>query len=278
MNDYDRIAKVVRYVSEHYVEQPNLDELARKAGWSRYHFHREFTKWMGITPKDFVQCLTLEKAKALMLGGESVLDAAIDVGLSGPSRLHDLCVTLEAATPGELKEGGRGLTLTYGQVATPFGLMVMARSDRGICHLAFQDDLEAGLETIKEAWPQSKLIRDDQSTAKAMADVFQCEINETCPLRIWVKGSAFQVRVWKALLQVPRGRLISYGSLAKRIEAPKAARAVGSAVAANPIAYLIPCHRVIRESGVLGNYRWQPERKRALLAWETANFSDGIFE
>jgi AraC family transcriptional regulator, regulatory protein of adaptative response / methylated-DNA-[protein]-cysteine methyltransferase len=273
VNDFERIARIIRYLDRYHLEQPSLGELAKFAGLSISHFYRLFTKWAGATPKDFLQCLTHKHARQLLKEGASVLNAAVDSGLSGPGRLHDLCVTVEAATPGEIKDGGQGLRITYGFGSTPFGECIIAETDRGICHLRFIDRIgrEAALTELKAEWPKAKLKRNDVGARAGATLMFALQHRDALPgqLRVLVKGSEFQLRVWQALVQVPLGKLVSYGQLADAIEAPGAARAVGTAVGANPIAWLIPCHRVIRETGVVGEYRWGRERKRALIAWES---------
>jgi len=274
MSDYERIARVIRYLDERHAEQPDLALLARYSGLSRFHFHRLFRAWAGITPKDFLQCLTLARAKELLHEGNSVLDVAFGSGLSGPGRLHDLCVSLEAASPGEMKSGGAGWTLTAGFAPSPFGTCLVGESPRGICHLSFVEpgDREARWASLHESWPQARLRRDDGSAARLAGRVFERSgrSRSRAPLRAIVRGTAFQVRVWRALLEVPPGALTSYGRLAAAIDAPSAARAVGTAVGQNPLAYLIPCHRVIRETGAIGGYRWGLARKRAILVWESS--------
>ena len=274
MNDYERIARVIRYLDEHHTLQPGLDELAETAELSPFHFHRLFSTWAGVTPKDFLQCLTLEHAKALLRDGQSVLTAALDAGLSGPGRLHDLCVSLEAVSPGELRSGGSGLNILFGFAATPFGDCLVGESERGICHLAFVDDErpDAALGELRHSWPEAHLRRSDRTAAGLASRIFERPGgNSKHPiLRAFVTGSMFQVRVWRALLRVPPGSLVTYGQLATAIGQPRAARAVGSAVGQNPVAYLIPCHRVIRETGIIGDYRWGRVRKRAMVAWEVS--------
>jgi AraC family transcriptional regulator, regulatory protein of adaptative response / methylated-DNA-[protein]-cysteine methyltransferase len=273
MSDYERIARVIRYLDAHHAEQPDLARLAAQAGLSVHHFHRLFSVWAGVTPKDFLRCLTLAHVKQRLREGESVLGAALAAGLSGPSRLHDLCVKFEAASPGEVKSSGRGWQLEFGFASSPFGECILAESPRGVCYLAFSEsgrrrEAEARLA---EAWPAAVRKRNDAAAVRLVDRVFRAapgDVHEP-PLRAMVSGSAFQVRVWQALLQVPVGSLVSYGGLAMAIGQPAAARAVGTAVAANRLAYLIPCHRVIRETGVVGEYRWGPLRKRALIAWES---------
>ena len=272
MNDYEKIAGVIRYLDRHHGAQPDLQTLAKHAGLSESHFHRLFSNWAGVTPKDFLQCLTLARAKDLLRRGKSVLNAALDAGLSGPGRLHDLCVTLEAASPGELKSGGAGWTILFGFAETPFGKCLIAESPRGICHLSFGDDEKSAVAELKKEWPNAELKRDDAVVKKIAGEIFARNKNSPSQsLRALVRGTPFQVRVWRALLQIPPGSLTSYGRLAQAIGKPTASRAVGAAVGQNPLAYLIPCHRVIRETGVFGHYHWDPIRKRAMIAWENSS-------
>lgn len=277
MNDYERIALVIRYLDEHHTEQPDLATLAEYLGLSRFHFHRLFLNWAAITPKDFLQCLTLSHAKELLRQGKSVLDASLISGLSGPGRLHDLCVTLEAASPGELKSGGEGWTIMAGFADSPFGGCLVAESPRGICHLSFvaSQDGRAEWAELQEDWPRARLQRDDSAAARTAERIFARHSRPPSgpPLRAFAQGTPFQIRVWRALLQVPPGTLVNYGHLAAALGQPTAARAVGTAVGKNPLSYLIPCHRVIRATGVLGNYHWGQIRKRALVAWECATRS-----
>jgi len=272
MNDYERIARIIRYLDQHHVEQPDLDTLAKHVGLSRFHFHRLFSHWAGITPKEFLQCLTLAHVRQLLQQGQSVLDAALDAGFSGPGRLHDLCLTLEAATPGEIKSGGAAWTIQAGFAETPFGTCLVGQSPRGICHLSFvsSHNRPPAAAAIHKDWPRAKIQWKAAGLSRFVAPLFTRPHATTARpvLRAVVRGTAFQVRVWRALLEVPKGTLVSYGALAHAIGRPSAARAVGSAVGDNPLAYLIPCHRVIRETGVIGQYHWGPERKRAMIAWE----------
>ena len=266
MNEYECIARVIRYLDEHREDQPDLATLATHAELSMFHFHRLFSAWAGITPKDFLQCLTLSYARERLQEGNSVLNTSLDAGLSGPGRLHDLCVNLEAATPGEVKSGGTGLTITAGFAETPFGTGLVAETARGVCYLSFEDqDAWSHLEGL---WPNAHLIRDDEAALKLGQRIFEKGAGSHEPLRAYVKGTAFQVKVWQALLRIPSGKLVSYGGLGDCIGKPGAARAVGTAVGRNPIAYLIPCHRVIRETGAIGGYRWGTTRKKAIQVWE----------
>ena len=275
MNDYERIANVIRFLDRHHAEQPDLYQLATGAGLSPFHFHRLFSTWAGVTPKDFLQCLTLEHVKQLLIEGNNVFDTALDAGLSGPGRLHDLCVTLEAASPGEMKNGGAGMQIDYGFAETPFGEALIAETRRGICHLSFVDGngRNGARDFLTSEWPNAKLQRADRRAEELAGKIFaQPRQNQSVRrLRAFVRGTPFQVRVWRALLSVPTGSLTTYGRLAQAIGQSKAARAVGSAVGANPISFVIPCHRVIRETGALGNYGGGRIRKRAIVGWELSS-------
>lgn len=272
MNDYERVATVIRFLERHHTEQPDLAELADGVGLSQFHFHRLFSKWAGVTPKDFLQCLTLEHIKQRLRRGDTVLSAALDAGLSGPGRVHDLCVTLEAASPGEIKSGGAGLEIDYGFAETPFGQALIGEAPRGICHLSFVDDdgRIRARDLLASQWPKARLHRDDARAKRLVELIFTRAGRERPQLRGFVRGTPFQLTVWRALLRLPLGSLTTYGRLSAAIHRPTAARAVGSAVGANPIAFIIPCHRVIRETGALGEYHWDPIRKRAIVSWETA--------
>ncbi len=272
MDDYARMARMIDYLDEHFSEQPSLDALAEVAGLSPFHFHKLFTKWVGVTPKDFIQCLTLNHARSMLENGRSVFDAALDSGLSGAGRLHDLTVTLEAASPGEIKSGGSGLEITYGMAVTAFGECLIAQSPRGVCRICFVDDESRNLEIYKLAasWPNAQLVHDNRVVKDTAIRMLSDSSNrQPGNLRAWVCGTEFQLKIWKALLEIPLGNLVSYGQLARAIGNAGASRAVGSAVGANPVAVLIPCHRVIRETGVVKGYRWGTGRKRALIAWES---------
>jgi len=273
MNDYERVARIIRYLDENHLEQPDLADLAAHAGLSRYHLHRLFSRWAGVTPKDFLQSLTLAHAREGLRQGESVLDATFNTGLSSPGRLHDLCVTLAAATPGEIKAGGEGWVIEAGFTDSPFGWCCVGLGPRGVCHLAFVEngDRETAATALAGAWPRAHLHWHNAPARRIAAQIFKRTGEDSSPagLRAFVRGTPFQVRVWRALLAVPPGSVVSYGHLAAAVGQPNAARAVGTAVGANPLAFLIPCHRVIRETGVIGQYRWGHERKRLMLGWES---------
>lgn len=272
MKDYDRIAAAIRFIEENRHSHPDLSTIAGVVGLSAAHFHRLFTAWAGATPKDLLQCLTLGHAKRLLWEGESVLDAALDVGLSGPGRLHDLCVTLEAASPGEIKSRGAGLRIRAGVADSPFGHCLLGESPRGICHLSFFDDggRDPAIAEMQADWPLAEVVWDDGHAERLARRIF-ADAEPATPWRLFVRGSAFQLRVWRALLQVRPGTLVSYGKLAAAAGHPQASRATGSAVGSNAISYLIPCHRVIRETGICGHYRWGAVRKRSMLARETSH-------
>lgn len=272
--DYERIARAIGYLRRHAGDQPDLAAAARHVNLSEHHFQRVFTRWAGVSPKRFLQYLTVEHAKSRLVTAHGVLDAAGTVGLSGPGRLHDLFVTLEAMTPGEYKAGGAGLAIQYGVHETPFGRALIATTARGICGLQFIDDEKSGIEKLRCEWPGAELRPNPAATAPVAERLFGPIASRPGEaLALLVKGSNFQVKVWRALLDLPFGSLATYGSIATRIGGPSAARAVGTAVGANPVAWLIPCHRVIRESGALGGYRWGVERKEAMLGWEAARIS-----
>jgi AraC family transcriptional regulator of adaptative response/methylated-DNA-[protein]-cysteine methyltransferase len=270
--DYQRIAEAIEYLSRHTDEQPMLEDVAAKVGVSPFHFQRTFRRWAGITPKQFLQFLTLERAKQLLDERHSVLDVAFETGLSSPARVHDHFVTLEAVTPGEYKGRGAGLTIRYGVAPTIFGDAFIAQTERGICAFNFlENDLQQQTDDLREQWEAAEVVRDDASAGQVAQRAFDpaaADPNE--PLRVVARGTNFQIRVWRALLEIPFGEVRTYEQLATAIGDPKAARAVGNALGRNPVGYLIPCHRVILSTGAVGNYRWAPHRKRALLAWEAA--------
>lgn len=271
---YDRIAAAIAYLTRHADRQPELSEVARHAGLSPHHFQRTFRRWAGVSPKRFVQFLTIERAKPLLRGEASVLDATYEVGLSGPGRLHDLFVSVEAMTPGEYKALGDGLAIRWGVHASPFGRCLVGITDRGICHLAFGEREKKLAASLEAEWPAASLVRDATETGDIVRRLVapRGEGNGR-PLPLLLRGTNFQLKVWHALLRVPEGATVSYGDLARAVGRPKAVRAVGNAVGSNRIAWLIPCHRVLRSTGALGGYHWGEDRKRALLAWERARVS-----
>jgi len=269
-NDYKQMAGVINYLSQHYAEQPSLKKIASIANLSPHHFQRKFTSWVGVAPKSFMQYLTFDNAKEMLSKGNSVLKVTHELGLSSPSRVHDLCINIEAASPGEIKRQGEGLTIDYGFCFSPFGECLIAGSSRGIVKLSFVDSgsKEQTVNELLSDWPHAIIRHNDQLATRLREKIFNDEKIQTSPLGAYVNGSQFQLRVWSALLKTAPGELISYGQLAHDIGQPEAARAVGTAVGNNPLAYLIPCHRVIRGSGVIGHYRWGAGRKRIMIAYE----------
>jgi AraC family transcriptional regulator, regulatory protein of adaptative response / methylated-DNA-[protein]-cysteine methyltransferase len=265
--DFRRIARAIRFIDEHFTEQPHLATLASAVHLSEFHFNRLFRRWAGITPRQYLAFVTAQAARAALKDADSVLDAAHAVGLSGPGRLHDLVVTLDAVTPGELKQLGRGVQLTHGFSDTPFGRALLASTTRGLCHLAFVEPGEErqALHALESSWPRAQRSRDDEQAQTLATRIWSGAGGE--PLRLAVKGTNFQLKVWQALLELGSRGPTTYSELAQaaRVEG---ARAVGNAVGANPVAWLIPCHNVLRKDGSLGGYHWGPERKRAMLAWE----------
>ncbi len=271
-DDYLRIEQAILYLENHYKDQPGLEEVAANIGLSEYHFQRLFTRWAGVSPKRFLQFLTKEGAKDLLDQSENLLDTTHQVGLSSLGRLHDLFVTTEAVTPGEYKSRGAGVTIRYGIHPTPFGKCVIATTERGICHLSFVQTSEGeAIDQLVAEWQQARMIEDYRSTVPLIEPIFDLHHHLRKPLNIHLRGTNFQLKVWEALLQVPAGTVTTYEGIAARIGKPSATRAVGTAVGHNPIAVLIPCHRVIRKVGEFGNYRYGALRKKALLAREFMN-------
>jgi AraC family transcriptional regulator of adaptative response/methylated-DNA-[protein]-cysteine methyltransferase len=276
--DYERVERAIAFLSRSFRGQPSLEEAAATVGLSEFHFQRLFSRWVGISPKRFLQYLTKEYAKALLAGSRSVLDAAYAAGLSGPSRLHDLMLATEAVTPGELRNGGEDLRIAWGFHPSPFGRCMVGVTDRGVCALRFTRvpgtarSEEEALEWLRRSWPRASLEQDHERTREVATRIFSPPGSRLKPLHLYVRGTNFQIKVWEALLAIPAGRVSSYGDVARRLGSPRAARAIGGAVGANPVPYLIPCHRVIREGGESGNYGEGPLRKVAILGWEAAHF------
>ena len=271
--DYARIEAAILYLEAHFRDQPGLNDVAQEAGLSPHHFQRLFRRWAGISPKRFGQYLTLDYAKALLEASASILDATYDAGLSGPARLHDLFVTYEAMSPGAFKRGGEGVDIAWGVHPSPFGPCFVGQTERGICALGFADgDADAVRAEFEGRWPAARFREDAAAAQSIVARVFGERPAGGTPLRLAVAGTNFQLKVWEALLRIPPGRVTSYRALAQALGLPRSARAVGGAVAANPISYLIPCHRVIRGTGLISNYEWGPARKRVMLGWEAARF------
>ena len=274
MSDYERIAEAITFLISRVNSQPNLQEVAGHLHLSPFHFQRLFCRWAGVTPKRFLQVLTLERAKQLLRESKPLLEVSDTLGLSSGSRLYDHFVHLEAVTPGEYKMGGAGLSIEYGVHDTPFGKAFIALTPRGICHFSFLEcaKIDAHLTRLYKKWPQAMLHENHQTTRAVINAMFSGAKKLDRPISLYVSGTNFQISVWKALLQIAPARLASYSQVAAAIGHPGSARAVGRAVGANPVAFLIPCHRVIQQSGALGGYHWGTTRKHAIHAWESAAF------
>ena len=272
--DFKRIEKAIQFIEINFKSQPTLGQIARSANLSKYHFDRLFKRWAGISPIQFLQYITLDYTKQRLAESKSLLETSLDAGLSGPSRLHDLFVTFEAMTPGDFKKQGTGLQISYGFCDSPFGECLMAITQRGICYLGFVDSNGRAevLEQLFNTWPGSKFIENSTIVRPTIDTIFRIDPQKNSqPFHIQLKGTNFQINVWKALLSIPKGCVVSYQDIASYIGHPKAFRAVANAIAINPIAYLIPCHRVISKSGKIHQYRWGAYRKKALIGWEAAN-------
>lgn len=271
--DYARIEKAIRFLDAHYQDQPELDAVAREVGLSPYHFQRLFHRWAGVSPKRFLQFLTVDHARRLLTGNASVLDAALDAGLSGPSRLHDLFVAYDAVTPGEAKRQGAGLAIAYGFHPSPFGTCLVGATERGVCWLGFVtgEGRDGALARLHARWPRADLVEDGDATASLARRAFT-PTRADSPLPVHLSGTNFQLKVWEALLRIPPGSAVAYEDVARAIGNPGAVRAVGSAASRNPLAFLVPCHRVIRKTGPFDAYAWGSERKRAILGWEAARY------
>ncbi|MEE1675564.1 methylated-DNA--[protein]-cysteine S-methyltransferase [Agarivorans aestuarii] len=275
--EYQQISRAMAYLIEHQQQQPELKELASDLAMSESHLQRLFSQWAGVSPKRFLQFVTLQKAREQLLESRSVLETAYDVGLSSGARLYDLFVNIEAVTPGEAKTKGEGLTIHYGWGITPFGCAFIASTQRGICQLSFCEAEQqlVPLEELKQAWPKALCIHDDAAVRPLLSQIFNHSQAPKQALSLWLKGTNFQLQVWQALLKVPSGSLCSYQFLAQQVSSANATRAVASAVAKNPIAFIIPCHRVIRSSGALGGYRWGLDRKQLMMGREAVLAEQG---
>jgi AraC family transcriptional regulator of adaptative response/methylated-DNA-[protein]-cysteine methyltransferase len=271
MRDYDSVRRAIAFISERWRQQPTIEDMADAASLTPDELHHLFRRWAGLTPKAFMQALTLDHAKGLLKGSASVLDAALDSGLSGPGRLHDLFVTHEAMSPGEWKTGGAGMVITYGFYPSPFGTALVMATGRGLAGLAFADAGEesSALSDMKSRWPRATYVEDVAGTAGLAQRIFDTKLwRPDHPLRVVLIGTDFEVRVWEALLKIPMGRAVCYSDIANKLQTPKASRAVGAAVGKNPISFVVPCHRALGKSGALTGYHWGLTRKQAMLGWE----------
>jgi AraC family transcriptional regulator of adaptative response/methylated-DNA-[protein]-cysteine methyltransferase len=271
LRDYDSVRRAIAFISEHWRTQPTIEAMADSAGVTPDELHHLFRRWAGLTPKAFMQALTLDHAKGLLRDSASVLDAALDSGLSGPGRLHDLFVTHEAMSPGEWKNGGMGLTLRYGFHPSPFGTALLMATDRGLAGVAFADpgEEQAALRDMQRRWPNAVYVEDYLRTAPLAQRIFDKKLwRPDRPLRVVLIGTDFEVRVWQTLLKIPMGRAVSYSDIAHKIDSPKASRAVGAAIGKNPVSFVVPCHRALGKDGKLTGYHWGITRKQAMLGWE----------
>ncbi|HHQ4734883.1 bifunctional transcriptional activator/DNA repair enzyme AdaA [Aeromonas veronii] len=274
MSDYARIADAIRFIASQVERQPTLDEIAAHVHLSPFHFQRLFSRWAGVTPKRYLQVLTLERAKALLQESRPLMEVADTLGLSSGSRLYDHFVQLEAVTPGEYKQRGAGLVIDHGVHDTPFGQAFVALTPRGVCNFSFLDEKapEAPLTTLARSWPEARLQEAPSRTQNVINTMFDGSKAPDRPISLHVSGTNFQISVWRALLQIPPAKVVSYAQVASAVGNPKAARAVGLAVGANPVALMIPCHRVIQQNGKLGGYHWGETRKQAIHTWEAARY------
>jgi len=275
--NYERIAGAINYIKLNFKTQPNLDEVAEKVNLSPFYFQRLFTDWVGISPKKFLQYLSLEYAKGILKDKQATLfDTAYETGLSGTGRLHDLFINIEGMTPAEYKNGGKELSINYSFAESPFGNVIVASTAKGICYMAFADDHADALEQLKLHFPNAAYTQVLDLAQQDALHIFKKDWSQLPDIKLHLKGSSFQLKVWEALLKIPMGGLCSYGEISQNIQLPNAGRAVGSAVGANPVAFLIPCHRVIRSTGESGHYHWGSTRKSAMIGWEAAMVNNPV--
>lgn len=273
--DFERIKKAIAYFNEHYQSQPTLEEAAEHVHLSPYHFQRMFTNWAGVSPKQFLRYISITHAKRLLKeNSASLLDTTYALGLSSTSRLHDLFIDIEGMTPGEYKNGGETLSINYSFVESPFGEIIVASTTKGICYMAFVDEEHASFNALKKLYPNAQYRQYTDQIQQNALFIFTQDWSALDRIKLHIKGSDFQVKVWETLLTIPLGTLSTYAHIAKKINNPKACRAVGSAIGENPVAFLIPCHRVIKSTGVLGQYHWGSDRKAAMIGWEGAKTND----
>jgi len=269
MTDYERIKKAIEFIRSNFQQQPDLDAVAKEVYLSQFHFQRLFKEWAGVSPKKFLQYISLQHAKKL-LQQHTVSDAAYETGLSGSSRLHDLFISIEGMTPGEYKNGGEQLQINYSFAETPFGNIIVASTAKGICHLAFADDEGKALEELQSQFPKARFKQVVDTIQQNALFIFTQDWKDLSKIKLHLKGTPFQIKVWEALLRIPMGDVSTYSGIANTINNPNASRAVGTAIGDNPVAFLIPCHRVIRSTGDFGQYHWGSIRKTAMIGWEAA--------
>lgn len=267
---YTRIEKAIAYIRENFKDQPSLEEIASVVHLSPFHFQRLFTEWAGVSPKKFMQYISLDHAKMLLEKHMTLMDTAYETGLSGPSRLHDLFVSIEGMTPGDYKNGGENLTINYCFAETPFGEVIVASTQKGVCHMHFETDEKKALDDLCARFPNASYHQVTDRYQQEALFIFQEDWRQLDKIKLHLAGTPFQIKVWESLLKIPMGSLTTYGEIANDIGNPKSSRAVGNAVGSNPIAYLIPCHRVIQSSGKIGGYMWGTDKKAAIIGWESA--------
>jgi AraC family transcriptional regulator of adaptative response/methylated-DNA-[protein]-cysteine methyltransferase len=269
--NYERIAEAIAYIRLNFKSQPNLDDVAGKVNLSPFHFQRMFTEWAGISPKKFLQYLSLEYAKGILKDQQATLfDAAYETGLSGTSRLHDLFINIEGMTPAEYKNGGKALSINFSYAETPFGNIIVASTPKGICYMAFADDKDTAFNELYAQFPNASYYQVVDMAQQNALNIFKSDWSQLSKIKLHLKGTDFQLKVWEALLKIPAGGLNTYSNVANTVRLPNARRAVGSAIGANPVAFLIPCHRVIKSTGEFGQYHWGANRKTAIIGWEAA--------
>lgn len=275
--NYERIAKAIRYIRQNFKSQPDLDKIAEQVHLSPSHFQRLFTEWAGTSPKKFLQYVSVEHAKKILSGRQATLfDTADEIGLSSTSRLHDLFVSIEGMTPAEYKNNGKNLIFNYSFTESPFGPLIIASTTKGICYMAFGDNHIQMLNALQSKFPNAQLQENSDKLQQHALTIFRTENNDLQQIKLHLKGTDFQLKVWQSLLKIPMGQLSTYGNIAKQIGSPDASRAVGTAIGSNPVAFLIPCHRVIQSTGTFGGYMWGAERKTALIGWEAARTDNTI--
>jgi AraC family transcriptional regulator of adaptative response/methylated-DNA-[protein]-cysteine methyltransferase len=275
MTNYERIQTAIEYISQNFQQQPDLDEIAKQVHVSPFHFQRMFKDWAGVSPKKFLQYISIQHAKKLLEQNNSLADVAFETGFSATSRLHDLFISIEGMTPGEYKNGGEELNINYSFAETPFGNIIVASTSKGICHLAFADDEKKALMELKNLFPYAAFKQVVDTIQQNALFIFTQDWKNLSEIKLHLKGTTFQLKVWEALLKIPMGGLATYASIAGTIKNANASRAVGSAIGDNPVAFLIPCHRVIKSTGVFGQYHWGGARKTAMIGWESAKIYAG---
>ncbi len=272
--DYERIEKAIHFIRENFQSQPSLDEIAAAIHVSPFHFQRMFSQWAGVSPKKFMQYISLGYAKALLKKPMTLADVAYETGLSGINRLHDLFVTIEGMTPGEFKQGGANLTINYCFAESPFGRLIIASTPKGVCHMFFEEDESKAFNDLQKRFPNATYHQLTDTFQQDALFIFQKDWQQLDRIKLHLAGTPFQLKVWESLLKIPKGRLATYSDIARSIEKPSASRAVGTAIGSNPVAFLIPCHRVIQSSGGIGGYMWGNNKKAAIIGWEAAKLDE----